>query len=173
VRFAAPLPQDAETFAKWSENADYLRLLNTDPARPLSAERFREAEKKDDSGSFFHFRLRTLADNTLIGFVELEVDWPNQACFLAIGIGEPDYWGQGYGSDALRLALRYAFQELGLHRVGLNVISNNARAIHVYEKTGFTWEGATRQVVYRDGQRLDMIYYGMLREEWVKKHGGE
>jgi RimJ/RimL family protein N-acetyltransferase len=167
VRLAAPTPEDYPIIAKWWENDEFLRLMDTSAARPLSAQRLDEWEKgmREDPNNFL-FRLRTLADDTLIGFGALEVMWTNQSAFLAIGIGDANYWGKGYGSDGLSLLLRFGFNELGLHRIGLNVISNNTRAIRLYEKTGFSYEGTQREAVYRDGQRLDMVYYGILRRDW-------
>jgi RimJ/RimL family protein N-acetyltransferase len=87
---------------------------------------------------------------------------------VGIGIGEREYWGKGYGKDAMRIMLRYAFMELNLHRVSLNVYEYNPRAIRSYEKAGFTVEGRQRQALNRDGRRWDMIYMGSLREEWKR-----
>jgi RimJ/RimL family protein N-acetyltransferase len=166
VRLAAPQPDDDEIFAEWSENDEYLRLMDTDPAMPMNAAQFAKREKELDSPNSFLFRLRTVATDRLIGFVALEISWANRNAFLAIGIGDPEYWGKGYGSDALQLILRYAFDELSLYRVGLNVISNNERAIHTYEKAGFIREGAQREYCHRDGQRFDLVYFGILEPEW-------
>jgi RimJ/RimL family protein N-acetyltransferase len=161
------MPSDNEQFSKWSENASYLRLLDADPAVPRSPEDFAKWEESASGGdNSFLFRIRTLSDDTLIGFVGIDVNWPNQSGFVAIGIGDERYWGRGYGTDALTLLLNYGFNELSLHRIGLNVISNNVRAIALYEKLGFVREGAQREVVLRDGERYDLIYYGLLRHEW-------
>lgn len=166
VRLAATDKADHELIAQWTNNDEYMRLMDTDPARPMSKEAVDKFQEKFDNPNNYEFRIRTLADDTLIGFVALEVQWPNQNTWLAIGIGNPDYWGRGYGSDALQLALRYAFNELGVHRVTLNVLGYNTRAMRVYEKAGFTREGVLREIFYRDGKRWDMVYYGLLRHEW-------
>jgi RimJ/RimL family protein N-acetyltransferase len=165
VRLAARTPEDYSIMAKWWENDEFIRLLDTGVSRPRSAQGIEDWETRE-SENVFLFRFRTLADDMLIGFGDLEVNWPNQSAFLGIGIGDPAYWGKGYGSDGLSLLLRFGFNELGLHRIGLNVISNNTRAIRLYEKTGFSYEGAQREAVYRDGHRLDMVYYGILRRDW-------
>jgi len=66
----------------------------------------------------------------------------------------------------LSLILNYAFNELNLYRVGLNVISSNERAFRAYRKAGFREEGRLRAAVYRDGQRQDRILMSVLRDEW-------
>jgi len=99
----------------------------------------------------------------LIGFVGLfQVAWPAGAARCAIGIGEAEYRGRGYGTEALRLLLRYAFAELGLHRVGLTVFEYNRRAISSYEKAGFQIEGREREAMLRDGRRWDIVHMGVL-----------
>lgn len=167
VRLSAPRPGDYESFARWSHNPEYLRRMDTDPAKPHSAKSFEEWEKGNTGPNTYLFRIRIIHDDTLIGFVALDVNWANQNGFLAIGIGEPTAWGRGYGTEAMTLILNYAFNELSLHRVGLNVISTNTRAIALYEKLGFVYEGSQREWGIRDGQRFDLVYYGILRPEWT------
>lgn len=173
VRLAARRPEDLEAFSRWSEDSVYRRLVDTEPARPLTPEEV--AAGPDGGASTSHstaFRLRTLDDDTLIGFVALfNIEWPHGSAMLAIGIGEAAYRGQGYGSDALRLILNYAFRELNLYRVGLDVIGSNARAIRAYERAGFRREGAWRGAVLRDGARQDRVLMGILRDEWAALQG--
>ena len=169
VRLVAPSERDAPVLARWSEDADYLRSVDSDYVRPLSVEEATlrlNPEEADPNKVEFH--IRTLADDRLIGFVALHsIEWNNSAGLLAVGIGEPQYRGKGYGTDALRLILRYAFRELNLFRIGLDVIATNARAIHTYERLGFQHEGRMRGAVLRDGLRADRILMGILRDEWL------
>ena len=174
VRLVAPSERDAPVLARWSEDARYLRAMDTDYARPLSPEEFAfrlSPEQADPNRLEFH--LRTLDGDRLIGFVALHsVEWNNGAALLAVGIGEPEYRGKGYGTDALQLILRFAFQELNLFRVGLDVIATNTRAIHAYEKIGFQCEGRMRGAVMRDGCRTDRTFMGILRDEWSELQQG-
>lgn len=168
VRLTASLPEDRDIFASWTQDDDYMRLLDDDPIRPQSSATyasFGEPAKPDD----YYFHLRTIADNHLIGFVVLfNLKWRNQAADLAIGIGAREYRSKGYGVDALRVMLRYAFSELGLRRVSLTVMDYNIRAINAYERVGFKREGAQRQAIYRDGKLYDLLNYGILRDEWLE-----
>lgn len=84
------------------------------------------------------FRLRTPKNDTLIGFVALySIERNNQCGKTEIGIGDPNFRDKGYRIDALRLILRYGFFELNLHRIRLDVVSYNTRAIRAYQEVGF------------------------------------
>ncbi|MCC7209608.1 MAG: GNAT family N-acetyltransferase [Anaerolineae bacterium] len=169
VRLAAPSEDEKAAFARWSADPEYMRHLDDDPVRPMAAEQF-NLPRREGAPNNVEFRIRTLADDKLIGFVALfNIKWSNGSAVLAIGIGEPDYRGKGYGSDALALAVGYAFRELNLHRVGLSVISYNARAIRTYEKVGFVREGMRREAIHRDGRRYDEVLMGILRTEWEQR----
>ena len=70
----------------------------------------------------------------------------------------------------MNVILRFAFDELNLHRVSLNVFEYNQRAIRSYEKVGFVVEGREREFLRRTGQCWDMIFMCILREEWEQKN---
>ena len=170
---AANAEKDAELLAGWSRDSEYARQLDSDPAHPQSVRRAKEDIQKwmeNESPDNFGFMVRTLADDRLIGFVGLDgIRWTHGDTFVGIGIGDPEYRGNGYGTDAMRVILRYAFTELNLHRVSLDVFEYNPRAIRSYEKAGFVVEGRQRQALNRDGRRWDVIYMGILREEWERQ----
>ncbi len=89
----------------------------------------------------------------LVGIVSLiNIDYKNRSAECIIDIGAKDMWAKGIGSSALSLILEFAFLELNLHRVYLQVFSFNKRAIKLYEKMGFTQEGRQRQALYRMGK---------------------
>ncbi|HXQ36514.1 MAG TPA: GNAT family protein, partial [Anaerolineales bacterium] len=80
---------------------------------------------------------------------------------------ERDFWGRGYGTDVMKVILRYAFMEINLRRVTLSVFEYNPRAVRSYEKAGFVHEGRMRQFLNREGKRWDMLFMGILRDEWI------
>jgi RimJ/RimL family protein N-acetyltransferase len=96
-----------------------------------------------------------------------DVDARNQRAELGIVIGEKEYWSQGYGTDAIKTMLRYAFDEMNLRRVYLRVYAANTRAMRCYEKCGFRTEGRLRQHVYRNGVWHDEIIMAVLRDEFT------
>jgi len=114
--------------------------------------------------------IRLLVDDLIIGFISLGgFNWQARSAWVGIGIGEPDYRGKGYGSDAMNVMARYAFCYLNLNRINLNVFEFNPRAVRSYEKCGFVHEGRERQWLNRGGQRWDLIYMGLLREDWLAR----
>ena len=72
----------------------------------------------------------------------------------------------------MKLALQYAFMELGMQRVSLGLHAYNERALKSYEKAGFKLEGRTRQDMLREGKRTDSLWMGILREEWQALQNG-
>ncbi|MDD5091894.1 MAG: GNAT family protein [Candidatus Wallbacteria bacterium] len=85
---------------------------------------------------------------------------------LGIMIGDRSYWDRGFGSDAVRILCSFAFRDLNLNRVYLNVYSNNPRAIKSYEKVGFRQEGLMRQHRFLEGVYVDQVVMGLLRDEF-------
>jgi RimJ/RimL family protein N-acetyltransferase len=173
VRRSSETPQVmGEAFARWNQNSEYFRLLDSDPAHLWSANKFKEFLERDLDSALpgnLLFSIRTLENDKLIGFVAFDgINWTDRDGYVAIGIGEQDFWGKGFGLDAMRLMLRYGFNELNLHRVSLNVYAYNLRGIHSYEKCGFKHEGRIREFILRDGLRSDMLHMVILREEWDK-----
>lgn len=175
VRMGAANPDVlAESFMRWNQDMDYYIPLDSDPPRMWSVNKYKswfEKDMEEQAHDTFFFPLYTLKDDRLIGFMALfGMEWAHGDSMFAIGIGEPEYRGKGYGTDALRVLLRYVFQELNLHRLGLFVFGFNDRAIRAYEKAGFVREGCIRQASRREGKRNDWYIMGILRSEWEAKY---
>jgi RimJ/RimL family protein N-acetyltransferase len=160
--------QDMPVVAEWYQNAEFLRLFESGPAYPKTEEALiRQMEEDEKSKRDFPFAVRLAENGLLIGLVVIDgVEWNNRVGGLALGLGNPAYWGKGYGFEAAQLVLTFAFNELNLHRIQLGVFGYNKRAIALYEKLGFQKEGAYREYILRDGRRFDMYLYGLLRPEW-------
>lgn len=166
----------AEAFSRWRRDTLYWRFLDTGPASVFSAKAIKDRIEKElyvDSPDFVIFGIRSLEDDRLLGEIGLDLIQDGHGeTFVGLGLGERDDWGNGYGTDAMRIILRYAFDELNLHRVALDVFEYNPRAIRSYEKTGFKYEGRMRRALHRDGRRWDLIFMGILREEWIQLQAG-
>ena len=170
---AVDIEEMAEAVSKWSQDSEYWRLLDTGATQPYSPRQTRkwfEDMFTEDSPNNYYFAIRTFSGDHLIGDIGLDgIRWNQAETFVGIGIGERDYWGKGYGTDAMEIILRFAFNELNLARVSLDVFEFNPRAVRSYEKAGFTYEGRVRQYLNKAGKRWDLIYMGITREEWQSK----
>lgn len=170
VRLTAIQSGDMPTIARWWHDPEFLRLYNTAPAAPRNEDQLsRRFDTSHTSPDTFLFAIRPLEEDDLIGLLEFDgVEWAHRTTFVSIGIGAAEQRGQGYGRDAMRVGLRFAFHELNLHRVCLTVFGYNTAAIALYERLGFRREGVYREHIERDGRRYDMILYGLLRPEWAE-----
>ncbi|WP_130805560.1 GNAT family N-acetyltransferase [Senegalia massiliensis] len=117
----------------------------------------------------YNFAIRTLEDNKYIGGCGINsVNWKNSNVIIGIFIGDKDYWSKGYGTDALKVLIKFIFNEMNINKIKLNVYSFNKRAIRCYEKCGFKVEGVLKQEIYRHGKYQDDILMALLKEDWVK-----
>jgi RimJ/RimL family protein N-acetyltransferase len=174
VRLSAVDPAElGKAFAKWNQDSELTRYLDARTTLLRSAKSisdFFEKDLKEASPFAYPFTIRALDDDRLLGDIGLYVtnSWGPRDAFVGLGIGDRENWGKGYGTDAMKIALRYAFTELNLRRVTLTVFEYNPRAIRSYEKTGFQHEGRLRGALLRDGKRWDMLYMGILCDDWMK-----
>jgi RimJ/RimL family protein N-acetyltransferase len=161
----------------WQFDSEFQRLARGTPSELFSAKKLKDWFEKAAEAGFkpetYRFSIRALADEKLIGFLSLWRDLVHADVWVGIGIGDRAYWSRGCGTEAMQLAVQYAFRELGVQRVSLALYAYNPRALRAYEKAGFRVEGRTRRDVLREGQYYDSIWMGILREEWLQRQGAE
>lgn len=117
----------------------------------------------------YRFQLAVVlpADGDLVGNVGIRRSAPgshkaSMGCEL-----DPDHWGRGYAVEAGTAMLRFAFGELGIHRVWADCLADNAAAVRTLERLGFRPEGRLRDHEQFKGQLWDGLVYGLLRHEWA------
>jgi len=174
VILRATTRDDLERLCQFNNDVEVEIAGGGDPPMPqslmrLQAEYDANAGKGGRDGT--HFAIE--ADGKYIGQCALfQFDDVAHTCALGITIGDKDYWGRGYGRDALRVLLDYAFRLRNMRRVHLTVNGTNERAIRAYRACGFVEEGRLRQHVWSDGQYIDLVQMGLLRDEWkLYQHG--
>lgn len=125
----------------------------------------------------FTFAIETL-EGEFIGSMGIhEVNWVDRTAVTGAVIGNKDYWGRGYGTDAKLQLLRFAFEHLNMRKLLSRVYSFNERSSAYNLHCGYTLEGRLRQHVYRNGSYHDMLLFGLFREEFApiwdcyKTHG--
>ena len=177
VRLAAMDHEElGKAYSIWNQDSELTRLMDARSVQLRSAKsmaNFVEKETKDASLAHHYFAIRALDDNRLLGDINLEVinNWGSRDAFVGLGLGDRNDWGKGYGTDAMKVMLRFAFTEINLWRVTLTVFEYNPRGIRSYEKVGFQHEGHLRGALLRDGKRWHMLYMGILRDDWMVKNG--
>lgn len=112
------------------------------------------------------FGIRPLEEDRLLGYCQLlNINWVHRVAELQIRLGEEKDRGKGYGTDAVRLLVDFAFMDLNLNRVKIQVFATNTRAARVYGNVGFVQEGILRKAAHLDGCYVDIIVMGILRDE--------
>lgn len=140
---------------KWYENI----VSNND--KFVNFEIIAKMYKDNDSSNFFH-------SNVLVGMCGLYyINWKNRSAEFTIYIGEEKFRRNGFGTDALKVLLRYGFNEMNLNRVWCEVFEFN-KAIDIYKKLGFIKEGKLRQSVFTKGKYYDSYILSMLRSDFNK-----
>ena len=135
------------------------------PVNKLVERNFIESLYKDDKNILLGMEV----NGTLIGSIGLHrIDWVNRSTELGIVIFRKEYWNKGYGTKAIDLMLKYAFEYLNMNRVSLKVYEYNERAIHVYEKCGFKVEGRLRKAKFFKGRYWDVLVMSILRDEYFE-----
>jgi RimJ/RimL family protein N-acetyltransferase len=153
-------------YARWYGDPEIWHLTSWAPA-PLgrsAVEKLfeeRELSPTDDS-----FAIHVRDDDEPVGVISLmNVSEANESAELSIILGHPDDRHRGYGSEAIALLLRYAFEDRGLNRIGLSAFDFNREAIAAYEKLGFVVEGRFRQAIKRGSGFHDAILMSILKTE--------
>jgi RimJ/RimL family protein N-acetyltransferase len=112
-----------------------------------------------------------LASDRCVGEVVLnDFDAGNRSCSFRTILG-PDGRDRGLGTEAVRLIIGYGFEQLGLHRISLEVYAFNPRARRVYEKTGFVAEGVLRDALRWGEEWIDAIVMSVLGPDWARHRG--
>ncbi|KAH8799585.1 acyl-CoA N-acyltransferase [Flagelloscypha sp. PMI_526] len=134
--------------------------------RPSYQRIVRQMTQELVDNSLFHAMLQVTETGEVVGWITSGLDGArNRSGRLGIVIKQ-EHWRRGYAQEAVEGLLDYAFDNLGYHRMGLNVYAGNTRAIKLYEKIGFKEEGRIREVLYCNGLWEDSIEMGMLKKEW-------
>lgn len=124
-------------------------------------------DRDDEAGNAARYAVETL-DGRFIGTVGYrQLDGQSRSCTVSINIGAKDLWGQGYGTDAMRVLLRFLFLQWNLHRVELDTWDGNERALRSYRKLGFVEEGRMREARFVHGEYRDKVIMGLLRREFM------
>jgi RimJ/RimL family protein N-acetyltransferase len=168
VRLRGVEPTDADTFFKWNQDTEAARRLEfLWPPVPHAevAEWLRQQSVKKLDNDAFIWLIETV-DSKPIGSIRTHnCDHRNGTFSYGVFIAG-EHQRRGYAVDAVRIILRYYFEELRYEKAIAQVYAFNTDSIALHEKLGFKLEGTHRSMVFSSGQRHDALWYGMTREEW-------
>jgi RimJ/RimL family protein N-acetyltransferase len=173
VRLRAIEPSDWEAHYHWNLDTDSARL-SYDLGFPTSRESVKawaDAEsRREPRNDEFRFQIARV-DGPMVGtLLTHHCDLRHGTFMYGIAV-MPEHRGKGYASEAIRLLLRYFFQERRYQKVTAEVYSFNEASIRLHERLGFTLEGRLRRMIFTEGQHFDTLVYGMTSEEF--ETGGE
>lgn len=164
ITLRALTAKDAETTWQW-RNRDEIQYFFAGHPFPVNYEKEAKWLESTLLQNTPHTYFGVEFDGKLVGITSLRnIDQLNRQAEFAIFIIET----RGIGQDATNQTLNFAFQDLGLERVWLKVMTDNAPAIKLYQKCGFVEEGVMRKSVFKKGQFVDQIMMAILREEFLK-----
>lgn len=170
--------RDAELMQRWINDPETRQFLSGTFPITLEGERswVDSLEKSPDRG--IHLIIET-HDGTPIGTMGFHyINWVNRVAGTGALIGEKEYWGRGYGTDAKMALLFYAFQTLNLRKICSDVLASNPRSLAYLKKTGHKEVGRRIRDVYRYGHYVDLILVEVFKPDFMKvwrvykkKHG--
>jgi RimJ/RimL family protein N-acetyltransferase len=170
INLRAPEIDDLDRNTRWINDREVTRFLSIRYEMSHLAEEgwLRDLVSKPMAYDRAFYAIETKkgpAPGQHIGNINLFKAQPEeQKCELGIMIGEKSHWSKGYGTDALRTLVRFAFDEMNMQRVELTVYDFNERGQAAYRKAGFVEEGRRREAIYTEGAYHDLIVMAVLRD---------
>ncbi|AMA54163.1 MULTISPECIES: UDP-4-amino-4,6-dideoxy-N-acetyl-beta-L-altrosamine N-acetyltransferase [Bacillus] len=156
--------KDLDTVLRWRNDERIRQSMYNDQI--ITEKQHQQWFKNVNSSKTEHYFIFTI-DHTDTGFVSFkDVDHKNNHCYWGFYIGEAQS-PKGSGSVMGFLALEWAFQQLEVEKVYGEVLSNNEKSLSYHQSLGFSKEGHFRNHIVRNNNYLDVIRYGLLKEEWI------
>ncbi len=156
---------DVALYTKWLNDPEIIEYLTL---RSKVISLHSEKEHLEKMSYEHNYGIVTKENNKLIGNCGfLELDHLNRNCEVGIFIGDKEYLGKGYGTEALKLLISYGINYLNIRNFMLRVFSNNERAIKSYKKIGFNKIGIRRKSIIANRKEYDMVYMDMLDEDFI------
>lgn len=161
--------EDAEIFTKWMNDFEVTDYTGRSASiMTLDAEK-KYLENKNLDTDTIAFAIVCSNTDKMVGTLSLEnVNYTNRTAVLGIFIGDENYRSNGYGTEAIKLLLDYAFNYVNLNSIKLDVLECNERAIKCYKKCGFKEAGRWRKSKYVNGRYYDTIVMDILAEDFIE-----
>lgn len=169
IHLRAPVTEDANgNYVNWFNDGEVCRY-NSHHVYPYSKElAIKYIQDKQESKKDLVLAIATKGKRPKhIGNIALQdIDYISRSAEYAIIIGEKDYWGKGVAKEASLLILQHGFNALNLHRVYCGTSSKNIPMQKLAEYLGMKKEGCRKEALYKNGEYVDVIEYGLLRKDF-------
>jgi RimJ/RimL family protein N-acetyltransferase len=152
-------------------DSEVMRFWSSPPLEDLGAARglLDHIRRSFEARTLFQWGITTVDDDAVVGTCTIfHIDHDHRRAEIGFAIGRAD-WRKGYASDAVTALVRFAFDQLDLHRLEADPDPQNQGSIRVLERQGFRREGLLRERYFLNEQPQDAAYYGLLRREWTNR----
>ena len=156
---------DAERCYRWMNDPNIVRTLKS--RYPIAFQNEVEWLDRAMHASPYerHFAIERKDDRSHIGNASLhDIDWVSRTSWFGLFIGEPTAWNRGYGTDAIMTLVRFAFEEMNLTKLRINVFDYNEKAKHLLLGHGFVQEGKLTRDFFREGTYHDLVILSIFRD---------
>jgi RimJ/RimL family protein N-acetyltransferase len=160
--------EDAERCYRWMNDPNIVRTLKSRYPIAFSNEvEWLERAMNAHAGER-HFAIERRDDRSHIGNASIhDIDWVSRTAWFGLFIGEPTAWNRGFGGDAIGTLVRFAFDEMNLFKLRINVFEYNERARHVLKGHGFVEEGMLARDFFREGAWHDIVILSVFHDSHI------
>lgn len=155
---------DHSFFFKWLNDSKVTRFINFYmPVSEMAERKWVEEYGQRSSAAEAMFVIEEKNKSKPIGFCVIsKINHKDRNAEFTIVIGEQEFQCKGLGTEAGMLIIRYAFDQLNMHRIYTGVYKFNKKSLCMVKKLGFKKEGCQRQAVYKNGSYHDILLFGLL-----------
>ena len=159
--------EDIPKATSFVNDEELKKLLVTNIPFPMTLweeEEWVKSQNSSQNGSY-NFAIEDIETKAYIGGCGIqEVNWLSRVATVGIMIGDKEYWGKGYGTDAMKVLIDFIFNKMNIRKIRLSTFSFNMRARKSYEKCGFEVEGILKDEIFKDGKYYDEIIMSVFNK---------
>ena len=165
--------KDVELLSLWTTDQEFVKEFLEGDYRPYSAVELKKTisekiKKADENHGSYYFAIREIGKPEIIGLLIFGWIWSSQQSGRIFLFFDEATSLEKYGTEVLKLGLRYAYMELSLHRLWTELSEHNPAKLAIFEGAGFLRETQRKEALYFDGKYYDQLDYALLKPEWKK-----
>ncbi len=160
-----------EKYCRWMNDPDVIAYLESRfyPNTPESLKNYVSGRINDPNSVFWAIVVKKGEQH--IGNIKIgPINWIHRLADVGVIIGERAFWGKGYGTEAIKLASRYAFTILNLNKLTAGMYSCNISSLSAFKKANFTEEGIRKNNRFFNGKYVDEILLGITSSDYISRN---